>query len=149
MKKLILGILLTAATPAAAAPYFRTVIDPKGAHLFVPGAIIPLDQNIKLTEAVNLTPLVTHSTRDGCLLPAIVCEDWSPIAVGPSINAGKVSFVVGPVINILPAFFNVIPGLGEFLSPSNAIFAAGPMWEYKQSTNKGYARFFTGLALHF
>ncbi len=155
MKKLIAVILMLAA-PAAAAPYFRLldISHPKP----VIGALIA-PEALGDSEAASLLPIFTHSPKDGCLLPSIVCEEWTPLAVGASINAGKITLDVAPLANVLPwmsAAIGALPGdwgwLQEILSPKNATpvtFSAGPVWQYRQITNKGYFRVFTGLALQF
>lgn len=123
------------------------------------GALLdPRDLNN--SEAMSLLPLVTHSTRDGCLLPSVVCEDWAPVVGGASMNAGKITVVAGSMLNVLPWMQSgaraLVPakwtGLVNILTPdpkSTVTFSAGAVIEYRQITNKGYFKIPTGLALHF
>jgi hypothetical protein len=169
MNKLLAAVVLVAwiAVPSQAAPYFRSVIGKDaGGHIVfnkpapVLGALID-PKNLGASEAASLLPLVTHSPKDGCLLPGVVCEDWSPLAVGASINAGKITFDVGPIANILPwmqsAGKAVIPegwtavrAVVDYDPTGDPItFSAGPMFQYRQIDNKGYFKVFSGLAMHF
>lgn len=155
MKKLLwLGILIPSLSHGA---YFR-LIDIQHPQLIAGALLDPTDLNN--TEVSSLIPLITHSPNDGCILPKLVCEDWSPLAVGGGMVAGSFTFVVAPVANVLPALqglaLAVTPakytGIRSILTPASGgavTFSAGPAWEYKQSTNKGYIRVFTGLALKF
>jgi hypothetical protein len=155
---LFAAALICFGTIASANPYFR-IIDPKHPQPVAGALIAPED--LGQTSGATLLPLVTHSPNDGCLLPQIVCEDWSPLAIGASLNAGQVTFDVAPLANILPwmqsAGKAVIPSgwttvrsIVDYDSTGDSItFSAGPVWEYQQRTNKGYFRVFTGLALHF
>ena len=138
-------------------PYFR-FNNPLDKPVMVTGALLATD--LKDTEATVLYPPFTHKTEDGCLLPNIVCEDWTPLAIGAGMMGGKVSVVLGPVVNVLPwmsaAALGLIPeswtSVRGVVTPAKAndvTFSAGPMWEYQQITNKGYYRTFAGLALHF
>jgi hypothetical protein len=144
---------------AHAAPYFRPLnpAHPKA----VMGALLA-PEGLKQSEATGLLPLFTHSPADGCMFPSIVCEDWTPLAVGASINAGQVTFAAGPLANVLPwmqrAGLAIVPESWTWArsvldyggDETDAVtFSAGPVWQYKQATNKGYFRIFTGLALHF
>jgi hypothetical protein len=126
----------------------------------VAGALID-PVHIGQSEAAMLVPLITHSPKDGCLLPSVVCEDWTPLAIGGSMNAGKLTFDVAPLANVLPwmqsGLSHIIPSswpiTKKLLEPSSdsqfVTFSAGPVWEYSQLYNKGYFKIFTGLALHF
>ncbi len=156
MNKIIALMLLASA--AHATPYFR-LIDPAHPQPVIGALIAPED--IGNTEGASLLPLITHSPNDGCLLPSIVCEDWTPLAIGASMNAGNITFDVAPLANVLPwmqsAGRAIIPSgwttarsIAEYNSTGDPLtFSAGPVWEYKQLTNKGYFRVFCGLALHF
>lgn len=155
--KLTTLFLVVLAGAAQASPYFR-LIDPSHPQPVV-GALLAPD-NMGDTAAASLLPLVTHSPKDGCLFPKLVCEDWTPLAIGASVNAGKLTFDVAPLANVLPwvqaAAQAAMPeGYNSpvgWLKPSEGqavTFSAGPVWEYRQLTNKGYFRVFTGVALHF
>ena len=154
---LFAALLLAVASVARATPYFRPI---NPAHPQpVAGALIA-PTALGESSGAALLPIFTHSPKDGCLLPSIVCEDWTPLAVGASLNAGKITFDVAPLANVLPWMQNgllaVVPnswsGLRSMLAPGAdgpVTFSAGPVFEYQQRTNKGYFRLFSGLALHF
>ncbi len=160
LKKILvaIGLGILPPTVAMATPYFRP-LDVRHPQP-VAGALLALEAPGE-SSAAALLPLLTHSPKDGCLLPDVVCEDWSPLAVGASMNAGRVTFDVAPIANVLPwmaaAGRAVIPsgwgGLRSVVDYNPAgdtlTFSAGPVWEYRQVTNKGYYRTFLGLALHF
>lgn len=157
MKNIITAGLVLIASTAFANPYFRLV---NLSHpQMVAGALLD-PQNLGNSEGASLLPIFTHSPSDGCLLPSIVCENWSPLAIGASMKAGKVTLDVAPVANVLPWFQSaalaVIPdkfaNVRSVLAPApgNAVtFSAGPAWQYRQANNHGYLRIFTGLALYF
>ena len=95
----ILALMLGLSASANAAPYFR-LMDP--AHpVKVVGAFID-PASPENTSAGTAVALITHSTKDGCFLPSVVCEDWSPLMAGLAVNAGRVQFSVGPAINLAP-----------------------------------------------
>lgn len=157
MRKLLTAALLVVAVRANASPYFRP-LDFSHPQPIVGALIDPT--NLGNSSAASLLPIFTHSPKDGCLMPKIVCEDWTPLAVGASLNAGKVTFDVAPLANVLPWMQNglnaVVPdswtATRKILASnpdSSVTFSAGPVWEYSQLTNKGYFKFFSGLALHF
>ena len=145
------------AVSANAGPYFR-LLDPSHPTPVVGALIDPL--NLDQTEAASLLPIITHSPKDGCALPSIVCEDWSPLAIGASMNAGKITLNIAPLFNVLPwvqaAASAVVPDSWTSVhkiiasNPDQSVtFSAGPVWQYRQIGNKGYFKIFTGLALHF
>lgn len=158
MKNLIVALCLLAPSASYANPYFR-IIDPSHPQP-VAGALLDVG-DVQKSEAAALLPIVTHSPRDGCMFPTIVCEDWTPLAVGASMNAGQLTLNVAPLANVLPWVYRA----ASYLVPVNVkidyliahlndaqpmvTFSAGPVWQYRQSTNKGYFKLFTGLALHF
>lgn len=157
MKNLIAAALMFLTVSANAGPYFR-VIDPSHPQPVIGALLAP--ENVENSEAASLLPLITHSPADGCAFPSIVCADWTPLAVGASMTGGNVTFNVAPLMNVLPwmsaAATAILPsdwyGAQGILraEPYNSItFSAGPVWQYRQATNKGYLRVFTGLALHF
>lgn len=150
-------ISLFIASSANATPYFR-LIDPSHPNPVLGALIDPL--NIGNSEAASLLPLITHSPKDGCLLPSVVCEDWTPIAVGGSMNSGKLTFDIAPLSNVLPWFQSaalaIVPSkwtpLIKVLTPSqdqSITFSVGPVFEYSQANNHGYFKVFTGLKLNF
>ena len=154
-----LALLLVLASSAQASPYFRFI--DLGHPQPVIGALVD-PMNYKKTSASSLLPIFTHSPNDGCLLPSIVCEDWTPLALGAAVNEGNFTFDVAPLANVLPwmaaAGYALTPaswsGLRHIFAPAvqpalPVTFSAGPVWEYQERTNKGYFKIFTGLALHF
>lgn len=152
----IIALLLS--IPASASPYFR-LVDYAHPQPVLGALIDPLATG--KTSAASLLPLITHSPKDGCLLPSIVCEDWTPAAVGASMNSGKITVDVAPLANVLPWMqeaaraaiprgWTAIRSVIDYDPSGDSVtFSAGPVWEYQQRTNKGYLRIFTGLALHF
>lgn len=156
MKKLSF-ILMSIPCLSFGSAYFRPldISHPKP----IAGALLD-PQNLDQTSATALLPLITHSPNDGCLMPSIVCVDWTPLAVGASMNGGNFTFNAAPLSNVLPIFqavaLAVTPakwvGVIKVLTPSgdgSVTFSAGPAFEYKQATNRGYFRVFTGLRLSF
>ena len=136
--------------------YFRVLNLSK--PVTVAGALIA--PSLGDSEGAVLVPIFTHSPADGCLLPGIVCEDWTPLAVGGAMNAGKISFEIAPLINVLPwmqtGLLALVPvswaSTRAMLTPvagQPVTFSAGPVWHYSQAANKGYYRTFTGLSFHF
>lgn len=166
MKHWLLAVaLICFGSTAKASPYFRIYGWDYGSHNLslssmshpkpVAGAFIN-PTNVGQTSGGALVPLVTHSPNDGCLLPSFVCEDWSPLAVGGSINAGKLTLDVSSLFNVFPWMLagakSIAPGPMQPLlnmGPSSVEFSAGPVWQYQQAQNKGYFLIFTGLALQF
>lgn len=119
MKNLLIAVAVAClGINANAAPYFR-VIDPNKPYKIVGAYVDP--GNPGNTSFGTAIALVTHSTRDGCLFPKIVCEDWSPLMVGPSYNAGRFQVNIGPAVNLAPIARNLIVILGDkTLSEQNA-----------------------------
>lgn len=127
--RFLLSTLLCFTGNAQAAPYFR-LLDPAHIHKIIGVSIDPV--NTGQSSLVTEIALITHSTRDGCLFPAIVCEDWSPLMIGPSYHAGRFAVVFGPVVNLsavakigLLKAVNLLTGEGEwpdlkgFLAPAS------------------------------
>lgn len=161
MKKMLTAALVLMPKIALASmlglyPYFRPldIYHPQP----IGGALVDVE-DVQKSEGTILLPLLTHSPKDGCMLPSIVCEDWTPLAIGASVFAGKWTVTGGPVFNVLPivqiAALAVIPnswaGMRGIVGSSipTVTFSAGPNLEYKEITNKGYFKIFTGVALHF
>lgn len=84
---------------AQAGPYFR-LVNPDHVNKVAGAFIDPV--SLGNTSVGTAVALVTHSTADGCLLPQVVCEDWSPALVGLSVNGGRVLFNMGPAVNLTP-----------------------------------------------
>ena len=150
MRKLIVALLFTMPALAHGEPYFRlnpVFTDP--AHpITIQGALID--------------PLALNSSRATVLIPLFTAkgqynEEWTPVAVGGSMNAGKITVDVAPLANVAPwaqqGLLAVVPaswaGLRNALSSQSGAlsFSGGPVWEYRQSSNKGYFMVFTGLSL--
>lgn len=98
MKKMI-TMLMFLPTLSFAGAYFR-LIDLTHIHEVAGALIDPI--TLGNTSGVTAVALVTHSVRDGCILPSVVCEDWSPLMAGLSIRAGQVQLSVGPAVNLTP-----------------------------------------------
>lgn len=115
MKGLLVVSILLIACSAKAGPYFR-LIDPANPHKVVGAFIDPI--NTENTSAGSAVALVTHSTRDGCLLPSVICEDWSPALAGLSYNAGRFQFNIGPAVNLTPIAKQAVLGLLNLVTKS-------------------------------
>lgn len=98
MKHLILALLFLG-VKAQAYPYLRP-IDISHPVKIVGFYVDPLAPG--QTSLGTAVALITHSTKDGCLLPSVICEDWAPLTTGFSVNAGKLLWNIGPVANIAP-----------------------------------------------
>ena len=92
-------VLILAAVPSHAEPYFR-LINPAHVHKVVGAYIDPINPGD--TSVGSAFALVTHSTKDGCIMPSVICEDWSPLMAGLSVNGGRVKLNVGPAMNLSP-----------------------------------------------
>lgn len=115
MRKIIVSVVLVCAVSANAGPYFR-FIDPANPYKVVGAFIDPI--NTGNTSAGSAVALVTHSVSGGCLLPSVVCEDWSPAIAGLSYNAGRFQFNVGPAINLTPIAKQAVLGLLNLVTKS-------------------------------
>ena len=148
------------------------------------GGFLAPDSITTESEGGGMLPIITHSSRvdasghhvDGCLLPSIACEDWSPFAVGGSFRNGRGRVDIGPIINIFPVFQNAalallgligsekMPGLRSALNPTptggssvDVRFTFAPVWEFDpfyqagsgHTNGHGYFRIFTGPQLLF
>ena len=145
-----LALLLALAAPAGASPYFvpNPVFTNPAHPITIQGALIdPLD--LGGSRAAVLLPLFTAKGSLG--------EDWTPCAIGGSINAGKVTFDIAPLANVVgwaqTGLLAVVPaswaGVRKVLASNTGAvtFSGGPVWEYRQINNKGYLMVFSGLAL--
>ena len=149
MKLLTLALMMLASA-ASATPYFTpNPVFTNPAHpITIQGALIdPLD--LGGSRAAVLLPIFTAKAPGGV--------DWTPGAIGGSINAGKVTFDIAPLADVSPwvqsGLLAVVPaswaGVRSVLaSHSGSVsFSGGPVWEYRQANNKGYLMVFSGLAL--
>ncbi len=127
--KTFLAALLLVATQANAGPYFRP-IDTSHVYQSVGASVDPKTPG--QTCFISEIALITHSPKDGCLLPSIVCEDWSPLMIGPSYNAGRFAVVLGPVANVAPfvyAGISRVLGIDYKPSDTGTSIAFGPqLW---------------------
>lgn len=147
MKKMLkLALLACLVLPAsrAQAAYFR-LIGPGNWGMY-DGALFST-RGIEKTQNTTLVPIVTHSTKDGSILPqawqdAGYAEAWTPFALGGSEGGQNATLNFGPILNIGPvlqAFLlnNVIPNsavnLRSHLTPTpgsagfDVTFAFGAM----------------------
>ena len=123
-------------------------------------------------DAGGSLALITHSTKDGCIIPG-VCLDWTPLAIGGTLgkNLGGASIALGTSANLLPAveqgLLAIIKGvfpsddsavvLKKMLLPSvsgnpDIAVAIGPQWSYVLNNGikgKGIVTLFYGAAWKF
>jgi hypothetical protein len=163
MKLAAVALLLSA--PAVAAPYFR-VLDLSRPQISAGAFIDPTDPGN--SSVGSMLAVVSHSTRDGCLLPSVTCEDWVPLSVGFAEKNGKAIFAVGPSINLAPLAkslllrgFNAVTESGSYagvkaslgserLDRQDISVSFGPAWAVAPLENwKGYVRMFMGAAWKF
>ncbi len=160
MKKLIVAVSLMIVGKAQAAPYFRPI---DLAHIQQSGGVYYGTDG--RGQAGTAVALITHSTKDGCLLPSVVCEDWSPLTFGGTFTGPNKLLAIGPSFNLAPLIKagglgllnsvtkpETLSGVKEALaSPhSDAIkLALSVNWAYDPAGNKGYLKFFVGPAWQF
>lgn len=163
--KLTTIVLLLAAGSANAQPYFRP-IDLAHPRISAGAYVDPITPG--QSAVGSALALVTHSTKDGCLLPTIVCEDWTPMAVGFSVNGGHALFGIGPSFNLAPLVKSALlsavnavtaedtykglkSSLGsEPITGPDVTMSFGPAWVISPTENyKGYFRIFAGGAWRF
>ena len=150
MKKTICAILLAVASPAFASPYF------------VPNPVFTDPAHPVTIQGALIDPRYLNGSRAAIFVPTFMAkgklgEDWTPCAVGGSMNAGKVTFDIAPLANVAgwaqQGLLAVIPptwaGVRSVLASQtgSVSFSGGPVWEYRQRDNKGYFMVFSGLAL--
>ncbi len=146
---------------ANATPYFR-LLDLNSPQTSMGAYIDPA--NPGNTAFGTSLAIVTHSPKDGCLLPGISCEDWSPLALDYSANGGQILFGLGPSANLAPmirqaAASGIMAVWGDKYVTANNIASAlqpsqrdldiafGPKWMVVPSQNwKGYFRIAAGVA---
>jgi hypothetical protein len=165
MKQSILAVLMFVASSVQATPYLR-LIDPTH-PIVISGAFIdPI--NPGQTSAGSALALVTHSTRDGCMLPTIVCEDWVPLSAGFSANGGNAWLSLGPSMNLAPLMkamalrgVNVLTKDGDYQGLKSSLgsvpiggpdvtISFGPAWVVSPKENwKGRFRIFAGAGWRF
>ncbi len=158
-------LLLLFALTSKAAPYLRPI--DLGSPKLIAGAYLD-PATVGSSEAGTAVALLTHATEDGCGLPSIVCTDWTPLAAGAVINAGRVKFGFGPVFNLAPvfksialkglraataeeSFSNLKSSLGSVpMNGPDLTVSIGPTWVVAPQENwKGYFRVFMGGELRF
>lgn len=118
MLKFLFVLMVLSASNALANPYFRP-LDVKDVHRVAGAFIDPRD--LDNTSAGGAVALVTHSTTDGCLLPSVVCEDWSPLMAGGSVHGGRFEFDMGPAWNLTPFAKIGLLHLLNTLTPSETL----------------------------
>lgn len=165
MREIIIAALLVLATQSEASPYFR-ILDISKPQISAGAFIDPTDTGN--TSYGSMLALATHSNRDGCLLPSISCEDWSPLGVGFATKSGKTIFALGPSFNLAPLAkallfkaFNAVTGPESYQGVKSALssesldrqdisLSFGPAWAVvPQDAWKGYFRCFAGAAWRF
>jgi len=167
MLAVALALAVAPAMPSRAqeGPYLRP-IDLARPQLVAGAYLDP--QAIGSTEGGTALALLTHSTEDGCLLPSLVCMDWTPLAAGFVAKPGDIKFAFGPLFNLAPVLKagllrglnfatkdGTLPGLksalgSEPVSGPSATVSIGPAWVIApQERFKGYLRVFIGGELRF
>lgn len=164
MKRILLAASLLAAVsaPAAARPYFR-LLDLSKPQTSVGAFIDPAD--VKETLAGSAVAVITHSPKDGCLLPRLACVDWTPFGMGYAAGGGHHRLTVGPSANLAPMVKAGLYGLLErFSNPDRYLglkstlapvrsgrdfsVAFGPAWVVSPTAPPSF-RVFTGAAWYF
>lgn len=107
MKKLLVVLLgcTLSCKNLYASPYFR-LIDPS--HPIVSAGVLFDPKDIMNTGVITNIALVTHSTRDGTIVPdkyqgILAPEDWVPVQVGGGYAAGNGVISAGTSVNLAPA----------------------------------------------
>ena len=163
MKRLLVCLSLLAST-ANASPYFR-LLDLSRPQI---NAGYFMDPNKGTGTGGAMLAVVTHSPKDGCLLPSITCESWTPLAIGGSFLGSERFLAIGPSVNLAPIVKaglryalnaatrgDSYTNLKELLSePENAEHdlsaAFGPQFVLAPDQRwKGYFRLFVGGAWSF
>lgn len=158
-------ILLMLTSNAIASPYFR-LINTKEPQISAGAFIDP--ENPGNSSAGTMLALITHSTRDGCALPTVICEDYTPLAIGFATKSGRTIFAFGPSLNLAPLvksglFWFVTKvtkeenyqGVKDSLSSENLdrkdiSLSFGPALAFSPIDNwKGFFRIFSGAAWRF
>lgn len=161
----VTAVLSAVAVAPVAGPYMRP-LDLRAPRL-IAGGYFDVER-VGESQAGTALALFTHATEDGCLLPSVVCMDWTPLAAGVLAKPGDVKFAFGPVFNAAPvlkagllrglAFVtkdDALPGLkralgSEPLDGPGASVSIGPAWVVAPAENfKGYFRVFLGGELRF
>jgi hypothetical protein len=78
-------------------------------------------KNLGRTTVGKSLALVTHDPKDGCLLPAIVCEQWAPIVTGLSVTGGRLFWDVGSGVNLAPMFKAGLLGFFNEVTPDDSL----------------------------
>lgn len=97
---------------ASAGPYFRFV-DPAHPQPVVGAFYSPSDGS---AETGSLLPIITHSPKDGCSIPSIVCEDWSPLALGFNKSGSAYVIDVAGGLDLVPLIQKFGTGLLDLVS---------------------------------
>lgn len=162
MRNLILAAIVTLPAGVQAAPYFR-LLDLSKPQVSAGAFVDPSDPADTL--AGTTLAVVTHSPKDGCLLPRLACVDWTPLGIGYAAGGGHHRLAMGPSANLAPmvkgALYNALLrfsaddrylGLKSTLSPSRSpkdlSAAFGPSWVVSP-TAKPSLRIFAGAAWYF
>lgn len=170
MKKITLVAAIIATTvaiaaPAKAGPYIR-VIGQDNYHLYN-GALFTAKGGLSQTQNTTVIALLTHSTRDGSLLPkawaeAGYGETWAPMVIGGSMGAGRATINAGPLVNVGPqiqrgavALLNLVTpdhlnNLKAILTPAkdakiDVTFSFGAMLNFEWVQNGHFVNLKTGL----
>lgn len=149
MRKLFAALLSVLSLPLffvpAKAAYF-SLLDLKSPQTTVEAVIYP--NKLTGTQMGSFLNVVNHSTANGCLLPKVVCEDWSLLQIGGTFTGPNKIFGLGPQFNLLPFM-----GLNSVVHlPANIDLtgSAGPKWLVSPEERwKGYFAVTVGGSLKF
>jgi len=175
MRSLLALLVMLLPSLSLASPYFR-MINPK--HPQVAAGALFDPAGLGKTQAVTSLALVTHSTKDGSIIPEKLQpyfppESWTPLQIGGGGNGGEYVATIGASANFLPiaqkwALHGIekiskpesLTGLKEALVPAAGSFslAAGPAFAFVPirggvmlpvSEWKGLFRWYGGAAWKF
>lgn len=155
-----LPLIFLLASTASASPYFRPI---DLAHIQQSGGIFygPDGQG----QAGTMVALITHSTKDGCFFPSVVCEDWSPLTFGGTFTGPNKILAIGPSVNLAQIFKAAGLFILDAVTKQETLREAKDTlarpqsegiklslsinWAYAPAENKGYVKFFIGPAWRF
>ena len=98
--------------------YFRP-IGHKNYHIY-DGALFSARHGVDATQNVTVVALITHSGKDGTLLPKAwdrYAADWTPLALGGAFGGRSANFNFGPIFNVAPPVANAAIDLLELVAP--------------------------------
>lgn len=159
---ILAAVLTNLVNTVHAAPYFR-LLDLSRPQVSA-GAFVDAEDPA-MTSVGSVLAVVTHSPKDGCLLPRIACVDWTPLGVGYAGGGGHHRLTLGPSANLAPIIKNMLyqallrfsdedryQGLKSTLRPlksdTDLSVAFGPAWVVSPTSAPG-PRVFAGASWAF